>query len=219
MLAAQFAFLAKPGSKTAGFQRMQAEKSAFARSVLDDAILLCLREKLMLEEQAPRTEADWRLLLKTHLGEVLPEVENALRKFADVFDQYRLVRAQLAKGFPLSHAFVHADISTQLDDFFGEAALRDWPFAVWQSMPRYLGAIDRRMANLAREDRAVVADLTACRAQYVSRAQGKPFWQQPEPLRQYRVMLEELRVSFFAQTLGTQFPVSFKRLNKQWLEC
>ncbi|MOA53082.1 ATP-dependent RNA helicase HrpA [compost metagenome] len=32
----------------------------------------------------------------------------------------------------------------------------------------------------------------------------------------YRWMLEEYRVSLFAQQLGTRMPVSDKRLNKQW---
>jgi ATP-dependent helicase HrpA len=36
------------------------------------------------------------------------------------------------------------------------------------------------------------------------------------PLRRYRWMLEELRVSFFAQSLGTAEPVSAKRLAQQW---
>ncbi|MGH1486691.1 MAG: DUF3418 domain-containing protein, partial [Cellvibrionaceae bacterium] len=40
-----------------------------------------------------------------------------------------------------------------------------------------------------------------------------------EALHTYRWMLEELRVSFFAQTLGTSIPVSVKRLNKQWEQC
>ena len=35
-------------------------------------------------------------------------------------------------------------------------------------------------------------------------------------LERYRWMLEELRVSLFAQELGTSFPVSMKRLRQQW---
>ena len=35
-------------------------------------------------------------------------------------------------------------------------------------------------------------------------------------LQRYRWMLEELRVSFFAQSLGTSLPVSEKRLAQQW---
>jgi hypothetical protein len=38
----------------------------------------------------------------------------------------------------------------------------------------------------------------------------------PERYQQYRWMLEELRVSLFAQALTTLVPVSIKRLHKQW---
>ncbi|MFT7468461.1 MAG: ATP-dependent helicase HrpA, partial [Candidatus Pseudothioglobus sp.] len=37
-----------------------------------------------------------------------------------------------------------------------------------------------------------------------------------ESLQQYRWMVEEFRVSVFAQTLGTSLPVSAKRLEKEW---
>jgi ATP-dependent helicase HrpA len=35
-------------------------------------------------------------------------------------------------------------------------------------------------------------------------------------MQEYRWMLEELRVSFFAQELRTPYPVSTKRLDKVW---
>jgi len=38
-------------------------------------------------------------------------------------------------------------------------------------------------------------------------------------LQGYRWMFEELRISFFAQTIKTQMPVSVKRLNKLWEVC
>lgn len=39
-----------------------------------------------------------------------------------------------------------------------------------------------------------------------------------KPLQEYREMLEEFKVSLFAQELGTAYPVSEKRLDKKWLE-
>lgn len=47
------------------------------------------------------------------------------------------------------------------------------------------------------------------------------YWQKLEPdygdaLIKYRWMLEEYRVSLFAQPLGTRIPVSAKRLDKEW---
>jgi ATP-dependent helicase HrpA len=35
-------------------------------------------------------------------------------------------------------------------------------------------------------------------------------------LQQYRWMLEEFRVSLFAQPVGTSIPVSGRRLDKEW---
>ena len=37
-------------------------------------------------------------------------------------------------------------------------------------------------------------------------------------MQEYRWMLEELRVSFFAQELRTPYPVSAKRLDKVWAQ-
>ncbi len=37
-------------------------------------------------------------------------------------------------------------------------------------------------------------------------------------LEQFRWMMEELRVSLFAQELKTLFPVSVKRLEQQWMK-
>ena len=65
----------------------------------------------------------------------------------------------------------------------------------------------------------MTAELEAYRKQYRTRAAGAPLWQQAPPLQHFFWMLQEYRVSVFAQQLGTQVPVSAKRLNKQWEEC
>lgn len=53
---------------------------------------------------------------------------------------------------------------------------------------------------------------------------SKPFWrwaaanrgEWSEPVEEFRWMLEELRVSLFAEGLKTAVPVSVKRLEKTW---
>ena len=64
-----------------------------------------------------------------------------------------------------------------------------------------------------------MAELEALWAQYQTRAGNTPLWRQPEPLLTYRFLLEEYRVSLFAQQLGTRMPVSAKRLRQQWEAC
>jgi ATP-dependent helicase HrpA len=84
------------------------------------------------------------------------------------------------------------------------------------NLPRYLHAIRQRLtdapANPARdaERRAVVAlveqDLAELRARTGERTD-------PQALDQVRWLIEELRVSLFAQRLGTAQPVSVKRIH------
>ncbi|WP_035845464.1 ATP-dependent RNA helicase HrpA [Kitasatospora azatica] len=91
----------------------------------------------------------------------------------------------------------------------------------WQRLPdvkRYLVAVDRRLEALPNHPQRDLQQLL--KVQEVQRAYGEllaavPAGQQPSAeLRQIRWMIEELRVSFFAQSLGTPTPVSEKRILK-----
>ena len=81
-------------------------------------------------------------------------------------------------------------------------------------LPRYLGAIDRRLDKLARDphrDRALMARLAAAEQSF---ARLQAVRSGPE-VAEVRWLLEELRVSVFAQSLGTPQPVSEQRVVKE----
>lgn len=91
----------------------------------------------------------------------------------------------------------------------------------WQRLgdvKRYLVAVDRRLEALPNHPQRDLQHLL--KVQEVQRAYGEllaavPAGQQPSAeVRQIRWMIEELRVSFFAQSLGTPSPVSEKRILK-----
>jgi len=94
------------------------------------------------------------------------------------------------------------------------------PWPQLQHLPRYLRALDRRLAkypeNPARDAKhaSSVRELwERYRARLeVDRARGR---NDPD-LEAYRWLIEELKVSLFAQELRTPFPVSYKRLEKAW---
>jgi len=69
---------------------------------------------------------------------------------------------------------------------------------------------DRRDAELARQARDAAAPLERWRAEWPED------WPWPRAVVEYRWLLEELRVSLFAQQLGTSRPVSPKRLEQAW---
>ena len=81
---------------------------------------------------------------------------------------------------------------------------------------RYLRAMSRRLETLPREptrDRDWMARVQEVRVAYdellAAQSPGRPL---PTAVAEIRWTIEELRVSFFAQTLGTKYPVSEKRI-------
>jgi ATP-dependent helicase HrpA len=85
-------------------------------------------------------------------------------------------------------------------------------------VPRYLKAVTMRLdkwrADPAR-DAQRLAELRPLEQRYLRRV-AELKGQHDARLDEYRWLLEELRVSFFAQELRTPQPVSVKRLDKAW---
>jgi ATP-dependent helicase HrpA len=96
------------------------------------------------------------------------------------------------------------------------------PWERWQHYPRYLRAILARLDKLSHSlDRDVlaVADLRKRWQDYEQRTARLADRDIDAPaLRDYRWLLEEYRVSLFAQTLKTAVPVSAARLDRLWAE-
>ncbi|TDC44033.1 ATP-dependent RNA helicase HrpA [Actinomadura sp. KC345] len=85
-------------------------------------------------------------------------------------------------------------------------------------LPRYLRALQIRLDKLPENpgrDRMLAHQADALAREYDEALRRlHPARREEEPARQVRWMLEELRVSLFAQQLGTRFPVSDKRIRK-----
>ncbi|MGK4582290.1 ATP-dependent RNA helicase HrpA [Kitasatospora sp. HPMI-4] len=91
----------------------------------------------------------------------------------------------------------------------------------WQRLPdlkRYLLAVDRRLEalpNHPQRDLLHLGKIQQVQDAYGRLLAGVPAGREPSPeVRAVRWMIEELRVSFFAQGLGTPAPVSEKRILK-----
>ncbi|MCF6263394.1 MAG: ATP-dependent RNA helicase HrpA [Xanthomonadales bacterium] len=147
----------------------------------------------------------------------VPECNKLAQVFNQVMRAYQQaslqVDALLAEKFPA----VWEDVNAQLDDMVYAGFLEDVDAAVLRHYPRYLEAIAIRLQRLQHDPAK-----DAQRMQQIT-----PFWQRylqwleeegtytPE-LDNYRWLLEEFRVSLFAQELGTQQKVSIQRLEKAW---
>jgi ATP-dependent helicase HrpA len=85
-------------------------------------------------------------------------------------------------------------------------------------LARYLRGMEQRLDKLgenAARDRSGMAIVQTLTDEYEKRLRAVPTGKYPSPeLLEVRWMLEELRISLFAQTLGTPYPISEKRIRK-----
>ena len=132
-----------------------------------------------------------------------------------------LVAAQLAKKKLKDlkpPAEVAADIEGQLERLLSVQFLSLTPYAQWQHLPRYLKAIALRLDKYKadpKRDQTRLLEIKPLEQRYW-RWMADRRGQQDDRSLEFRWLLEELRVSAFAQELKTPQPVSVKRLEKAW---
>ena len=112
------------------------------------------------------------------------------------------------------------DAAQQLQRLVGKRFVAETPWAQLQHFARYLKAIvlrlDKLRADPARDAQRLVE----------LKPQEQRYWRllaerkgaTDERMLEFRWLLEELRVSFFAQELRTPQPVSIKRMDKVWAQ-
>jgi ATP-dependent helicase HrpA len=141
----------------------------------------------------------------------------ASRLAAAIISEYHAAHGKLSGRLPGPTA---ADIREQIAHLVYKGFLSATPWEQLQHLPRYLKAISRRLeklpGNLERDSRWTAA-IRALWQDYQKRLEKhrKEGIRDPE-LEKFRWMIEELRVSLFAQELKTPYPVSIKRLQKAW---
>ncbi len=116
-----------------------------------------------------------------------------------------------------SHAAAHSDLQAQLQSLVHKRFVADTDHAQLTHFPRYLKAIQVRIDKLRADparDARLMADWQQAAAPWQRAMKGGSHG---DPrMQEYRWLLEELRVSLYAQELKTPMPVSLKRLQKVW---
>ncbi len=112
------------------------------------------------------------------------------------------------------------DARRQLDGLVYHGFLAATPDGAFGSLPRYLEALRVRLEKLRRggaNDRRRLAEILPLQQRFESKARDtRARGRRDAELARHRWMLEEYRVSVFAQELGTAFSVSRKKLDEQW---
>ncbi len=189
---------------------------------LVEDILLASLDACILEgePQLPRDGAALAALAERKRGDWAAHAERIARLTLSILQLAHGLQKRFKGKIDLAQAIALNDIKLQLSHLVYPGFVRETPAEWLREVPRYLKAIEQRFDKIAAQlqrDRVWTAELSAAWEQYQARAakhaqEGK----RDAELVLYRWMLEEYRVSLFAQQLGTRMAVSDKRLSKQW---
>ncbi|MDO9617342.1 MAG: ATP-dependent RNA helicase HrpA [Pseudomonas sp.] len=189
---------------------------------LVEDILLASLDSCILEgsEPLPRDGAGLAALAERKRGDWTGEAERLAKLTLEILKLWHGLQKRFKGKIDLAQAMALNDIKLQLSNLVYPGFVRETPVQWLKEVPRYLKAIEQRLDKIAgqvQRDRVWSGELAGYWEQYQARLGKHSQEGKRDPqLVLYRWLLEEYRVSLFAQQLGTKLPVSDKRLSKQW---
>lgn len=191
-----------------------------ADELREDMIAAIADRAFIGEDDLPRSNAEF-MKLKQRARTRLPAVSEAVARQAQaVATEYQLL---IQKQGQMSATVnrLKRDLEQQIGLLVYQGCFSQTPWEQLQNIPRYLKAlrlrIEKHPANPDRDGKnAASVGLIWQRWQDKLNALKQANLDVPQPMLDYRWLIEELRVSLFAQELKTPFPVSIKRLEKTW---
>jgi ATP-dependent helicase HrpA len=186
-------------------------------SELIDDCIACGCDQLMRQHGGVSWDADAFQLQKELIrGELNETVVKIAAQVEQVLTAAHGIRKQLKGKMTLELAFAHSDIQVQLDRLIHKGFVTATGASRLPDLLRYIKGIERRMEKVAvdaNRDRMYMLKVQQTEQAYQQLlgklAKGQPV---PDEIQNVRWMIEELRISYFAQVLGTPYPVSDKRV-------
>ncbi len=185
---------------------------------LREQIIAVALDRAFLLEPLPGNEFDFKRRVDEGRGRLTLIANEVARLAATILAEYAVAARKIKDTRNAPEAT--ADAAQQLARLMPKRFLATSPWGPLQHFARYQKAITARLdkyrADPAR-DCARLAELRPLEQRYwrlVAERKGVV----DERMHEFRWLLEELRVSFFAQELRTPQPVSVKRLEKAWAQ-
>jgi ATP-dependent helicase HrpA len=217
MLKEQVKYLAKnlPDAQRLGMLFM-APNSPFCgtQQELQQQILATTFERCCLNDPLPTNETEFTARGKEAKNRLLLVAQEIARLIGNVLTEYQAIQKHLPQI--KSHLQANQDMNTQLEWLLHKRFIAETPYDRLQHVPRYLRAISLRIEKLRSNparDALCMAQMQALKQAWHKLRQAQQGNSDPRVV-EFAWMLQELRVSLFAQELKTPVIVSVKRLEK-----
>ncbi|MBA3024759.1 MAG: ATP-dependent RNA helicase HrpA [Gammaproteobacteria bacterium] len=181
---------------------------------LQQQILSVTFDRCCLNDPLPDSEKTFNARCKDAKSRLNLVGQEIARLVGTVLTEHQALQKALP-GFK-AHGQAQQDIRQQLESLLGKGWIARTPYERMQHMPRYLKGINVRLEKLRgnpARDATNLAQLLPLQQQWQRRLQAQQ-GTRDERLEDFGWMMQELRVSLFAQELKTPVIVSAKRLEK-----
>ena len=175
-------------------------------------------DRAFLLDPLPTVETAFKQRLEEGRGRLTLIASEVARTAAGILLEFAVAQRKIKDTKNAADAVL--DAAQQLQRLVPKRFLATTPYGQLQHLPRYLKAITTRLEKWRVDparDTARMAELKPQEQRYwrlVAERKGAL----DARMQEFRWLLEELRVSFFAQELRTPQPVSIKRLEKAWAQ-
>ena len=190
---------------------------------LEDELLALIVDRTFVHQLPEiRDKAAFEARVAERKGSLVTIANETVSLVADLLDKYQQVRKRLAETNQINWLKSINDVRQQLDSLVYRGFLHNTEYAILEQYPRYLQAIVLRLDKLqhaASRDQQRMQEMAGLQEELLQRCQALRNQGREDPrLEEIGWMLQELRVSLFAQELKTRYPVSVKRIQKRWRE-
>jgi ATP-dependent helicase HrpA len=185
---------------------------------LREQIIALALDRAFLAEPLPTDEAAFKRRIDEGRSRLTLIAQEVARLAGQLLAEYGSAQRKLKDSRPPKE--VADDIQAQLQRLMPKRFMLAAPYAQLQHMVRYLKAVTLRLDKLKADparDATRLAELRPLEQRWLRRL-SELKGSGDARLDEYRWLLEELRVSLFAQELRTPQPVSAKRLDRAWAQ-
>ncbi|AZZ93064.1 ATP-dependent RNA helicase HrpA [Hahella sp. KA22] len=188
--------------------------------LVDELALTACIEVFLKDKPAIANADEFNRRVQQYKADLIPKAEELALLLHEILQGYHRITKSLSKSTVLALAMFLGDVKRQLQHLVYPGFLTEAPLEWLRQYPRYLAAIEERLDKMPRQitlERQFQLMFETLWSQYNARKEKhQREGYVDEELANFRWMLEEFRVSYFAQKLGTLMSVSEKKLQKQW---
>ena len=188
------------------------------KDLLDDLRLASV-DKIMVEGHAPCYDEEsfnrLRDLVRGKLNDTALEIGKLVGQILELAHE---LKRRLKDRISLAVSICYADVENQLNSLIKKGFIASTPLECLKEYPRYLKAALMRLDKVNRDPvsdkgrQRIIDEVSELYKNALSRYKNQDL---PQDLQKVRWLIEELRVSYFAQQLGVKGPVSDRRIENE----